>query len=446
MDTTRTSGTTDTAVPSTASRRDYPLLVFGNFVNELMVTVPVHRHADALVAVSPRKIWLTRPGDVLVTPRAMPKPLCDYACELLGFAPSDVTLIDAPTEGLATLTAAVRANALVGRLREEARSRPGIRFQAFAQDRPALDLAAELGVPVEGYEESGVPDAAVEAVYAVNTKIGFRRIATELGIRVAEGHTCAGPEDLAAALRKVLDTKGAAVVKPLRGSNGYGVRFWEAGDLARLDGDLAGYLDSVAEQPPGWVVEERLDFARVVTVEMEVYAAGPQVLHVGEMRTPNGSFSGQVTPLVASSGATDELVRGGLALGRRLHEAGYRGPFDIDGGITADDTLYATESNVRKTGCTYLDLLVRRLLGEERAAASVWIADSRPGGVEADFASGLARVRAAGLDFTPGADEGVVLTADTLAFDGKWRYLVLGRTRERTEELETRLADTLKLA
>ncbi|MFE9769586.1 peptide ligase PGM1-related protein [Streptomyces sp. NPDC005808] len=426
-------------------QRDYPLMVFGNFINELMVTVPVHRHADALIAVSPRKIWLTQPGDVLVIPRPMSEPLGDYASELLGFSLADVTVVEAPADDLVTLTEAVRRNGLVDRLRAEAQKRPGIRFQAFAQDRPALAAAAEIGVPVEGYDIDGPPQTAVDAAYRINTKPGFRELAGELGIRVAHGFSCTNMEELTAALRKVLADRGAAVVKLARGSNGYGVSFWQAADLLELDTKVAEYLSSVAEQPPGWVVEERLDFARVVTVEMEVGDDGPQVRHVGEMRTPNGSFSGQVTPLVASSSATEELVEGGLALGRHLHKAGYWGPFDIDGGITADDVLYSTESNLRKTGCTYLDLLVRRLLGEDRAARAVWIADSRVGEVEPDFAAGLARIRQAALDFTPGAEEGIVLTSDTLAFDGKWRYLVLGTSHSRVDELEARLADVLKL-
>lgn len=426
-------------------QRDYPLMVFGNFINELMVTVPVHRHADALIAVSPRKIWLTQPGDVLVIPRSMSEPLRDYACEVLGFSPADVTVVEAPADDLVTLTEAVRRNGLAERLRAEVQKRPGIRLQAFSQDRPALAAAAEIGIPVEGYGVDGPPSTAVDAAYRINTKAGFRELAGELGIRVAHGFSCATPEELTAALRKVLADRGGAVVKPARGSNGYGVSFWQAADLPTLDAKVAEYLSSVAEQPPGWVIEERLDFARVVTVEMEVGDAGPRVMHVGEMRTPNGSFSGQVTPLVASSTATDELVEAGLALGRHLHQAGYWGPFDIDGGITAADVLYSTESNVRKTGCTYLDLMVRRLLGEERAAKAVWIADSRVGGVERDFTAGLARIRKAGLDFTPGAEVGVVLTSDTLAFDGKWRYLVLGTSHSGVDELEARLADVLKL-
>lgn len=425
--------------------RDHPLMVFGNFVNELMVTVPVRRHADALVAVSPRKIWLTRPGDVLVTPRPMSEPLSAYACELLGFSASDVSLVDAATDDLATLTDAVRRNGLVGRLRSLAEERPGIRFQPFAQDRPALDLAAELDLPVEGYGPDGVPAEAVDTVYRINTKPGFRTTASALGIQVPDGHHCATPDELAAALRKVLTDKGAAVVKPARGSNGYGVFFLDREDLPDLDARLAEYLPSVAVQPPGWVVEERLDFARVVTVEMAVDENGPRVLHVGEMRTPNGSFSGQITPLVASSAAVRELTSGGLAFGAHLHAAGYRGPFDIDGGITPDDRLYTTESNLRRTGCTYLDLLVQRLLGEERAARAVWLADSRPGGVEPDFAAGLARVRAAGLAFERGGEEGVVLTSDTLAFDGKWRYLILATSHRRAEDLESSLAGVLRL-
>ncbi|GHF52469.1 hypothetical protein GCM10010218_37420 [Streptomyces mashuensis] len=427
-------------------RRDHPLLVFANFVNELMVTVPVHRHADALVAVSPRKIWLTRPGDVLLTPRAVPGALRDYACEMLGFSPDDVTLLHAPTDGLATLTEAVRRNGLTDRLRTETEARPGIRFHPFAQDRPALDLAAELGVPLEDYPSGTVPEQAVEAAYRINTKPGFRETARALGIRIAEGHTCGTPEELATAVRRVLSEHDGAVVKPARGSNGYGVIFLDRADLAGLDDRLAAYLPTVAEQPPGWVVEERLTFERVVTVEMESRADGPAVLHVGEMRTPNGSFSGQITPLVAGSAAVDELVAAGLALGQHLHAAGYRGPFDIDGGITPDGVLYSTESNVRKTGCTYLDFLVRRLLGEERAERAVWLADTRPGGAEPDFATGLGLIRKEGIDFRPGADEGVVLTADTLSSDGKWRYLILGGTHQRVEELESVLAGLLKLA
>ncbi|MEU8589462.1 peptide ligase PGM1-related protein [Streptomyces sp. NPDC048664] len=426
-------------------KRDYPLVIFGNFINELMVTVPAPRHGDALVAVSPRKIWLTRPGDVLVIPTAMSQPLCAYACGLLGFDPADVPVVSAPTGELATLTEAVRRNGLVDRIRSLAAERPDAHLQAFAQDRPALAMAAELGLPIEGYGPDGVPASARDAVYRINTKDGFRSVATELGIRIAEGHTCRTPDDLAAAVRRTLTDHGGAVVKPARGSNGYGVLFLSEKDLPEIDERLAAYLPTVAEQPPGWVVEERLDFARVVTVEMAVDETGPSILHVGEMRTPGGSFSGQITPLVASSSAVEELKAGGMALGRYLYRAGYRGPFDIDGGI-ADDVLYATESNVRKTGATYLDLLVRRLLGEERAAGAVWLADSRPGGVEAEFDAGLARVRAAGLAFEADGTEGVVLTSDTLAFDGKWRYLVLAESHRRAEEIEAGLADTLKLA
>ncbi|MFI9318406.1 peptide ligase PGM1-related protein [Kitasatospora aureofaciens] len=427
-------------------KRDCPLVIFGNFVNELMVTVPVPRHSAALVAVSPRKIWLTQPGDVLVIPTGMSQPLRTYACEMLGIDPGEVEVLAAPTDGLATLTEAVRKNGLVERLRELADERPGIRLQPFAQDRPALEMAAELGLAFEGYDSPTVPQSATEAAYRINTKPGFRSVAAELGIRTAEGRSCGTPDELAAAVREVVTAHGGAVVKPARGSNGYGVIFLGPQDLPELDSRLDAYLPTVAEQPPGWVVEERLDFARVVTVEMAVGEAGPYILHVGEMRTPNGAFSGQITPLVATTGAVQELQAAGMALGTYLHQAGYRGPFDIDGGITADDVLYATESNVRKTGATYLDLMVHRLLGDEHAERAVWLADSRVGGVERDFDAGLARVRGAGLAFEPGGTEGVVLTSDTLAFDGKWRYLVLAESHARAEEIEAGLAAALKLA
>jgi hypothetical protein len=425
--------------------RDYPLLHFANFVNELMLSVPSRRHADPLVAVSPRKIWLTQPGDVVVIPRPMSQPLRDYACDLLGFEPSEVEIVSAPAEGLVTLSEAVRCGELTDHLAELAAARPGIRLNPFAQDRPAVATAHEIGLPVDGYAGGGIADGTLTEIYRVNTKPGFRQLASELGIRVADGYACDGPQDLVAAIRKVAGEDGGAVVKPARGSNGFGVWFVSRDDLSGLESGVDAYLASVADQPSGWVVERWLDFERVVTVEMAVDDHGPHILHVGEMRTPKGSFSGQITPLVASTEAVDELKDGGLRLGRHLDRAGYRGPFDIDGGI-ADGRLYATESNVRRTGCTYLDLLVQRLLGTAEAARAVWLADSRPGGVELDFAAGLDRVRDSGLDFRRGGTEGVVLTSDTLAFDGKWRYLIIAGTHDRAQEIEYALTDVLQLA
>ncbi|MFD5146112.1 peptide ligase PGM1-related protein [Streptomyces sp. NPDC058401] len=425
--------------------RDYPLVIFANLVNELMVTVPVVRHSGALVAVSPRKVWLSRPGDVVVTPATAPEPLWEYACELLGFERSEITSVVALTDDLVPLAQAVRRNGLVEQLKTLAAERPGIRLLPFAQDRPTADLAAELGLPVDGYEDGVQPEEALAAAYRINTKPGFRELAAELGIRTAEGLSCTTPEELLESVRSILTRKGGAVVKPARGSNGYGVLFLGSEDLPVLQQRLAEYLPTVSEQPAGWIVEEKLSFARVVTVEMATDEAGPHVLHVGEMRTPNGSFSGQITPLQEESPAVDELVANGLTLGSHLHAAGYRGAFDIDGGITADGVLYTTESNVRRTGSTYLDLLVQRLLGTERAARAVWMADSRPGGIEPDFKTGLELVREAGLAFERGGDSGVVLTADTLAYDGKWRYLVIAQTYEQAEDIESRLSATLQL-
>ncbi len=45
-----------------------PACYFGNFVNELMIDVQTPKHADGLVAVSGRMIWLAEPGDVIALP------------------------------------------------------------------------------------------------------------------------------------------------------------------------------------------------------------------------------------------------------------------------------------------------------------------------------------------------------------------------------------------
>ncbi|MGW6445465.1 preATP grasp domain-containing protein [Lentzea sp. NPDC055074] len=414
---------------------DQPRCIFGNFVNELMVAVPDERHARALVEVAPRKIWLAEPGDLMVLPSEPPAGFWEYAHELLGIEVGDVEVITVDSGPLRPLATRIRELGLVDRLRDALAARPGVRVLPFAFDRPTLELFAELGVPLEGYDE--VTETAVETAYRLNTKSGFRDLAVELGIPVVPGTFCPDRASLDAAVADLQSRGKGAVVKLNRSSNGFALLFLEADQDAKaaLDAHLAG----LTAQPDGWLVEEFMQVQSILTVEMWSHADGPELVHTGQMITPNGSFSGQLTPPREWGAHLDALGEHGLTWGRKLHDAGYRGPFDLDA-ITAGDELYVTETNVRRTGTTYLEFLIRRLHGDEQVT---WLADGRVGQSDLSFTEAAEALREAGIAYADGV--GVILTADTRRLDRKWRFLVLGRDHDEVATLEKRLVDVLDL-
>ncbi|WP_162907218.1 peptide ligase PGM1-related protein [Allorhizocola rhizosphaerae] len=417
--------------------RSYPLCLFANFVNELMVRVPDERHTRALVSVSPRKIWLAQPGDVLVLPTEPPADFWAYAHGVLGLFPGDVEVLAVDTTVLRPLATRVRELGLTDRLHAMVTQRPGIRAMPFALDRPAVEFLTELGLPIDGYDT--VPLSALESAYALNTKSGFHRRAAEVGIPTVPGVVCGDRGELRAAVAALLGRGIGAVVKLDRSSNGFGLLFVRPEQAGELDRILDGHLSTLSGQPAGWLVEELMPVDQVLTVEMWSAAGGPQLVHIGQMNTPNGSFSGQLTPPPQHTPQLDELAAHGMAWGARLHADGYRGPFDLDA-ITARGRLYITETNVRRTGTTYLEYLVRRLVPD---GDPVWLADSRVGASGLDFAAAVEALESAGIAYSGGT--GVVLTADTRAVDRRWRFLILGHDHAQVSELEKRLADVLGL-
>lgn len=424
-----------------------PRIVFANTVSELMLSVPVHAHSRSLAAVSHRKIWLAHEGDVVVTPRPIPDALRRYACALLGVSESSLTYLSADAAVTEPLAQAIARNGLRARLAGLVADCPELELFAFAQDERTLRLAADIGIRISGYRDA--PDADLRhAIAALNTKSGFRRVAAELGFPVVAGGTCEGVTSLAADLAAIVDVDEGVIVKLDRSSNGYGHVFLSAAALAppglrdRLEGALAAF----SEQPRVFTYERWIEFDSVPSVEMVVDDDGPSLLYLCDQRCPGASFSGLVTPPENLDPRLERrLLDIGLEFGHYLHRIGYRGVFDVDGGITPDGALYVTETNLRRTGGTYLDSLIRRLVGEEYAHSHVWIADARIGRTDIPFVSAIREVEQAGLAFDDRDRVGVVLTADTVAIDGKWRYVVIARSLDEGDELEHRLETVLGL-
>ncbi|MFD6418289.1 peptide ligase PGM1-related protein [Streptomyces sp. NPDC060194] len=415
------------------------LVVLANFVSELAVDLGEEAVLRQWARQAPRKVWLARPGDVVVLPTPLAEPFLRYALERLGVPDGSVTVVTVPDTPHVPMAEALAVHGLLDPVRALVAERPDARLLPTALDAATVALAANLGTPLAGYEETGPSDATLAAVSELNTKSAFRHAAESLGMRLAPGRTCDGAQ-LPDVLRDMLDVHGRVVLKPDRSAGGHGLRFLAQGD------DLAGQLP-----PPDsrWVVERHIAHGRAVSAQGYVSPKDEVgVAFDGEMRMVGGSYAGYRSPAGLPALAAAELARWTRALGRHLAAHGYRGPYSLDALHTDDGALYALESNVRRTATSTAHALVTRLTAPdgrppEDRPAPAWSTGTVHVPRPLPFAAAVRGLVDAGLDVRPGGAEGVVLYTDALVDGTGRRYTALAADPARLADLEARLPAAL---
>jgi hypothetical protein len=412
-----------------------PLVILANFASPVTVDLAEREVVREWSTQAPRKVWLGSPGDVLITPVPLSDAFVRYAGDLLGMPDGAIDIVVVPDlPGMGT-GEAVGHHGLTDLLRSYAGRHPGTCLLPTILDDPAIALAAALGIPVSPFADGPVIPGVLQSVSRLNTKSGFRRVAEELDIRTPEGSTCHG-DSLSRTVSELLACYERVVVKADRSAGGHGLRFVSHDDPLIVEPHPTG----------SWVVERFVRHTREVSVMCVAEPAAPRVLFTGEMRTRDGAFTGYRSPLCDVPDSThQDLERWGLALGRHLTSHGYQGPYSIDALVAEDGTLYATESNVRRTATTTPHAMVTRLSRCEDGPQPAWLISKRGSSVRHTFPQALHLLDTAGLSYTPGRGEGVVLYADAPAAGAEWRYAVIGSDPRRTEELEDSLVTTLRL-
>ena len=419
--------------PAPSNRRP-PRTILANLVSEVMAEHPTDAYRRAMAAVTPRKLWQARPGDCVVALAPVGATFREYVNRIIGLDVDQVDVV-APSEvrGVHALDVASELGA-TDRIVERPELAP------FVPDRPVLDFCGRAGLRVLPYRR--FPEESVlTSIMEINTKNGFRAAAASLGLPIAEGGHANSPAELADALTPFLADHPAAIIKRNRGSNGFGnivVRPQAGRPVAQLVHDALG-----GQPAPGfgWVYEEFLPFTSAPSLELEVDDEGVSEFYSCDQRTINNAWTGMVTP-AAEGEYQQDLRKAAAAVGGWLFDRGYRGVYDVDCGVY-DGGFVVTEANVRRTGGSYLEELARLL--RPGTSPVHWRADARVGTGELDFATAVARLDDAGVT-DPTADARAVLTADTLAIDGKRRYLVVGRDAAAVAAVEEQVTRELGIS
>ncbi|MEU9029436.1 peptide ligase PGM1-related protein [Streptomyces sp. NPDC048383] len=417
-----------------------PLLVFANFLSDLAVDLEAGEVLAQWAQQAPRKAWLLRAGDVLVTPGSLSEEFLRYVHDLTGVPREQTAVIEVPPAGAVPLAQAVRQAGLMERVAAHVRE-PGTALLPTAPDASAVAFARDLGLTVHPYATVDEAAAAVPVTMLLNTKSGFRRAAARLGMRLPAGQVCRRPE-VEGVVRRLLTRYEQVVVKPDRSAGGHGMRFLSRQDLAGTS--LA--LEAVGGPQGTWLVEECLTVAESVSIQMENTASGPRALFSGAMRTEQGSFTGYVSPLPSSCAhVAGELEEWGMRLGRHLAAHGHLGPFGLDALVDTDGVPYAGESNVRRTATTTPHDMVTRLTAASGAASRAWMVAKGRTRTAFGLAEALERLGTHRLAFDPASGEGVVLYADAPPDGRAWRYAVIAADADGAREWERGLAEAFGL-
>ncbi|MHA6266363.1 preATP grasp domain-containing protein [Aliiroseovarius sp. CAU 1755] len=419
----------------------YCQIHWANTVNQLMTSAPSLSHSRALASVAHRKYWLCHAGDALISPKPIPSHFREYANAILELDQNDVEFICPPGSETELLSNRIKGTEEENKLLEIREKFPDCEVSTFAQDNCTINYLQRHDLKHSGY--SSLPNnQLLKLIYRLNSKSGFREVAELLNIPVPYGVLCNGDE----ALVNIIDNDPAfakrAMIKFDRSSNGYGNTLFDRSTWYPLSTAEALLKRSLVwpEQFERYVVETCFDIIGAPSIEIVVSHDGPELLYNCDQRCINNSWRGMVAPPPqVPKAVTHEMEQHTLSFGRFVHSHGYRGICDVDFLLTENYHYYATETNFRRTGGTYLHELLARLCGSNLAPGLCWLADAQQLITPMDFLTAASLIRRNGFEFSRSSNSGILLVSDTIKFDGHLRYLIVGSSLDEISSVETEL-------
>ena len=323
-----------------------------------------------------------------------------------------------------------------------------IRLVSYCTSVPFINLVSKLreqGVVVKTPEAPEGKDIGVINKYG--TKSGIRKT----GVVVAPGWIIGGVDEAIVKAAEVYRRNNGVVIKTNKGHAGMGVEIFREGDLPTGAGETEEAIRKLFSGDEYWrkfpiVVEQYVELDIKVgggspNVEIRVEeSGGVNFLYPCGMRVnKQGEFEGVETgPEIINDEVVRRMKDSGTKLGKIYSREGYRGYFEVDFVAGKDGSLYVTESNIRRTGGTHVYNLGVGLFGEGfvnrmSAKSSNWYKLPE----KITFEEMRNKIR--GIEFDKKKKEGVIITNENTLSLGRLGYVVFGKNKKRTREIEEKL-------
>lgn len=283
-----------------------------------------------------------------------------------------------------------------------------------------------------------------------DSKSGFRQSVYNLKgnfPEIPDGMICDGITEVIAWGEYFLNKYGGCVIKSNRGLAGAGLKIIK---IEQIDNnDIKKYLTDILRENY-WskdlvVVEKYIESDKKISggfpnIELKIDENGVKTLYFCGMRVSDeGVFLG----IEIGRGAIPFHVRrclrqSAIKFGHFLKTAGYKGFFEIDWVYGLDHKIYAIEANLRRTGGTHVYEIAKTLLGNDfqkkyyLTATNIQIAHKLKNKSFMEVKNKLSDI----LYPIQGKKKGVLITIYSQLELGKLGYIVIGKDKKETIEIE----------
>lgn len=303
-----------------------------------------------------------------------------------------------------------------------------------------------------------------ENAWTVNffgSKTGIRQLIHKMNrphIQMAEGIITNGLEDASEiATSWYLKHKGV-VIKTHKGHAGAGVLLFKYGSLPKNYNDCKAKILEILNQDEYWklfpiIIEKYIDVDETISggfpnIEYQIQSDGTvKALYPCGMRVSDkGVFMGvESHESIYNKELTKEIIKIGNAIGKEYSKAGYRGNFEVDFALAKDGKLFITESNVRKTGGTYVYETAKKFIGKNFLKDSYILSTNvykLPENKKFTFKLLIEKLNK--LLYSQKTKEGIVITSANLLSHGSFGYIIFGKDKAKALEIEKNMVHELK--
>lgn len=323
---------------------------------------------------------------------------------------------------------------------------------------------------VENLRSQGItvstPDAPEEEdAWTVNffgSKSGIRQLAQQSASRepdfkMPDGVICSGVADAARIAANRYVREHGVVLKINKGHSGLGVLIFRPGDLPDTYHACVNVIHRILSQEKNWdtfpiVIERFIDENPAIgggfpNVEFRVSKSGKvEFLYYCGLRVArDGTFKGiEIHTDVVTNRIATQMIDTGYFIGEQYAHYGYCGYYDVDFVAAKDGQLYVTESNVRRTGGTFVYMTALRLFGKNFMSHVYALSNNaRPLSKNRRHTLHGITDKLSPVLFNQKTGEGLMIVSEHYLAMNRFSYIIFGSTKRRALAIEAEMEKLL---
>lgn len=429
---------------------------------ELIQTVPDRREKEQRIEnehfLSMRALFWGGNNKAVITPFEIPVRLLKHNCSVAGF--TEVINLYPQRIGI-SLCEAVRDDrylwlALVDLIRKN----PGIQISPYAATKEFWILVRHLREQNLSFAVRDVPDTSARWTSSyLDSKAGFHFEVSKLRgalkpTKLPDAFACTSQEQAIDIASWFYSQGRSCILKANLGESGWGLKimivsqFRSTEHLVKAISETFGKTALWTQAPI--LVEEFIEADTKVaggspSVEVLITRKGPKITYVcGQLLGVQRDFLGvEMGRNIVDGAVARSLSKTAQTIGKRYHELGYRGFFDLDFVAARDGGLYLVETNMRRTGGTHVFDFACEVLGRKWLKHSCLLSQDRfcYAGMVLDADAVFAKLNPI-LFPIQSKRRGVIITALSPT-DPVLGFLLVASSRKELHELRTKLVNNL---